>query len=112
MNRRTVLGMAPAAIAVGVVPAFAQTDTPVMALFRKWERFNAQMNGGEARALDDEEFDARMQDLNELGQRLMETPAQNAQDIVAKVISWTDSGGFELPGNDEPFWAEARAVVA
>lgn len=114
MNRRDLLKSLPAAAvlpAVVSVPATAATETPVMAAFREWHAFNAIMNGEEGRLMAEDDFNAGCQKLDNMNCRVMELPAQNAQDIVAKVISWTDSGGFELPRDDHPFWNEARAML-
>ena len=113
-SRRNLLKALPAVAvlpALTAVPAIAAPETPVMAAFREWDAMNAMMNGAEGMSMAEPEFNAGCQALDDLNCRLMELPAQNAQDIVAKVISWTDSGGFELPNSDHPFWNEARALV-
>jgi hypothetical protein len=119
MKRRDLMKMAPAMVAAGALPASAlqataSDETPVMRLFREHEAWNAYINGPETRSMPDDEFNAVLASYQDVEDRMMAEPARNAQDVVAKVLAWTDSGGFELPSPDAKpkFWAEIHAMVA
>ena len=116
-TRRNLLKAVPAIAAlpvVAAVPALADTETPVMRLFREWEKHRAYINSPEGLALPQPEFDTALDICHDLEVRMVNTPAQCAQDFIAKFVSWTGEGDFEAPNpNDFPsFWAEARALVS
>lgn len=115
-SRRNLLKALPAVAVipvVGAVPALAQTETPVMRLFREHEAWNAYINGPDTRSMPDYEFNAVLTRYQDVEDRMMAEPARNAQDVLAKVLAWTDSGGFELPSPESKpeFWAEIRTML-
>lgn len=121
LSRRALLKAAPAALIAGAVPAQGMTmtvtpspDTPVMALFREWRAHNEWLNGPATDGMPDVEFDDHCADDMAIIERMMLAPAQNAQDVCAKLIAVTDFGALisyaELEGA-ERVPAEARALI-
>ncbi|WP_017999057.1 hypothetical protein [Paracoccus sp. N5] len=117
MNRRALLKALPAAVVAGAAPAAALcvvdlAETPVMRMFRQWVAEETRLNGEEGRTMPESQFNADLFAQNELSNRIMEAPAEDARDMIAKALAWTSYGTFELPNDDHAFWAEARALVA
>lgn len=114
MNRRALLKLAPAALAVGAAPALAvaaSEETPVMKLFREWKRANEFAHS----QADDEAFEKALGERWEVEQRLMQTPSQNERDVLIKILAWTQFGDGDLEAGNpisQPIWDEARALVA
>ncbi|SIT75316.1 hypothetical protein [Pontibaca methylaminivorans] len=110
MNRRTFLAAAPAAAAGGVLPASAEPETPVMKLFREWQRLESA-----AHAAEGDEYE-RLHDLRwENEKRMIREPSRSALDVLLKITAWTGFGEGDLE-HDSPYipiiWEEARALVS
>ncbi|MDQ7776259.1 MAG: hypothetical protein Q4615_10395 [Paracoccus aminovorans] len=116
MNRRALLKLAPAVLAAGAVPAAAlcvvdPAETPVMRAYREWEALYAFLNRDDRGGLSADDWNSECDRRIEIEDQMMEMPAQNARDIIAKVLAYTANGDSELPYPDHAFWAEARALV-
>jgi len=118
MNRREVLTAAPAAgfatMMMGVAPAQADSETPVMMLFRDWQEALAEMERAferdEPELISDAYSDARHQ----IELRMLREPALTPLDLVAKFAAWTSYGQVVFGDDDprtEPVWAEVRAMI-
>lgn len=114
VSRRHLLGATPAILAGLAVPAVAESETPIIAKFREWERFWNYLNTDEAVAsLTDEEFDDACQRRRDMECEIVAMPARDARDFLAKVLAETANGDHELPPFDRApeFWAEARSFL-
>lgn len=112
-TRRALLKAAPALALVGAVPAAASTDTPVMAMFREWKRISAEMHAAYA-AKDDDAGDRACDARWAHEQILIHEPSQCEQDLLLKIIAWTDAGETDLEvGNPHlsTVWSEMRALI-
>jgi len=121
MNRRDLLTAALAApLAAVPAVAVAETDTPVMALFREWNKALADERDLDAQyrkqpcdeieALADAAADRRYQ----IELQMIEVKSEDARDVLAKIAAWTDYGVFQFDEGDKRLthvWAEARALV-
>lgn len=103
MKRREILTIAPAAgvaaMMAGAIPAQADKETPVMALFREWQAATDRL---EDLPYDDHAFDVALIARREIEMKLIETPAQGAVDVLAKVCAWTRFGECVLLDGDCP----------
>lgn len=119
MNRRALLKAAPALALVAAVPAQGMvpnttpsSETPVAALFRKWQRINEEVHA--AYAAEDDEAGERAQDARWAHEQiLMHEPSQCERDVLLKIAAWTDTGETDLEvGNPHlaTVWAELRAM--
>ena len=120
-NRRALLKLAPmvpVAAAIGV-PAVASEETPVMKLFREWEiasaeetRLSTSLPIGER---EDVLVDAASEKRQSIENQMLKEKSRTAQDVLAKIASWTLYGEFTFDNGDErlsPVWDEIRAFVA
>lgn len=114
MKRRQLLKLAPAALAVGAAPALAVEETPVMKLFREWEPLYQFVGTSASNGMPEEEWNQLHDRVWDIADLIVSTPAQTAQDFIAKVICNTVWGEHGLPdeGQNPSLWAEARALVA
>lgn len=113
MKRRQLLKLAPVVLAAGAVPvaAVAAEETPVMKLFREWEAAMADMDARKE-TISDADWVALDCHIDGLEEKIMDEPAQNGRDFIAKIVSWSHGGVFPLPKDpSDAFWAEARALV-
>ena len=114
MNRRAFLAAAPAVALAG--PVAAETETPVAALFREWERHHAAVRAADAArdyVAEDQAFDDRWA----VEQVLIHAPSQCERDVLLKILAWTAYGETELEAERNSshlstLWAEARALVS
>ncbi|RWR08502.1 hypothetical protein [Paenirhodobacter populi] len=114
VSRRNLLTAALAApLAAVPAVAVAETETPVMALFREWTEAKAAENAIVASTDDEAVHDKAWNDRFAVELRLMKEPAQNALDWALKICAWSNFGDgvcqdrFENPA----LWIEARALV-
>ncbi|MFC0339789.1 hypothetical protein [Paracoccus niistensis] len=121
MNRRDLLRAGPALALVGAVPtaAFelpqeaAQGDTPVMALFREWRRQHQLMES--LSGLSDDEYDEMSDVRAEIEARLFAEPAQDFQDVCAKLLALSlDGADFmdDAHNSGKKICEEAKALLA
>ncbi|SET74862.1 hypothetical protein [Paracoccus homiensis] len=118
MNRREMMAALPAA---ALVPAAALsgeilppiTETPVMALYRKWESIFAVQNGAEGERLTEAEHGRLDRQRWALEDAIFETPPQNAADVLAKVAARSNLGDHPLPDMKESpaFWQDLRDAI-
>ncbi|WP_134724833.1 hypothetical protein [Paracoccus luteus] len=112
MNRRALLKAAPALALAGAVPAGAEDETPVAALFREWKRLNADV--WSADKADDNDAFERAHDARWVHEQiLMHEPSRCERDVLLKIAAWTDTGEADLEvGNPHlaTVWAELRAM--
>ena len=112
MSRRALLKAAPTLALVGAGTAAAETETPVTALFREWQRINEEVHA--AYAAEDDEAGERAQDARwACEQILMHKPSLCERDVLLKIAAWTDTGETDLEvGNPHlaTVWAELRAM--
>lgn len=112
MKRREFLIATPAVAAAIAVPALSVPqieETPVMRAFREWEAYSAWVNT-EAGDLPEPEWDAAVNRLTDLEDEIIETPAESAFDVVAKVAAYANFGQNGLP-QDSIVWNEMRQLL-
>lgn len=117
MNRRTLLAALPAA---AVVPgaALAEAETPIVRLYREYNRItdaaHAHFEAGTGFEGKDEDEEMDRLFYNQRGQieaEMMALPCTCAADFAAKVIVDTAQGSLYSDWNTGPLWAEARALI-
>lgn len=113
MRRRDFLLVAPAACIPAAVQGASlstvESDTPIAALFREWQRLTA---AAEDRSLTDDECDAMCDLRSEVERRMNAIPARDAMDVLMKVAAFTEFGVYGIDGT--PFvdcWAEMHDLV-
>lgn len=99
MNRRALLKLAPAALAATTAPAAAlcivdPLETPVMRLFREWQAGYEYLESPATDGIADEMFNAELDRVNALAERLVDIPSENAQDVCAKIVAFTYNGSM------------------
>lgn len=118
MNRRKLLTAAPAfgfaGLLAGAVPAIADTETPVMRMFREWQPLSAWLNGPDSNDVPEAEFDRINGERIDLENRIMDVPAQGPGDVLAKMLARTNYGEDEMLDSKHlpQVWAEARQMLA
>lgn len=87
-------------------------ESPIAALHREIVRRHAFLNG--KHGLSEVDFDAYNMETVALADRIAELPAQNADDMLRKIMGYTINGDHELSGIGvaERFFDEARVLVA
>lgn len=94
MNRRQVMIAAPIASLRPVVSALADTETPVMVLFREWkaafDRLEDLVTDGWSQALIDVEVDG----VNRILDRMIAAPSRDGRDVCAKLTAFTYNGEY------------------
>ncbi|MDF3856207.1 hypothetical protein VB636_22405 [Paracoccus sp. APAP_BH8] len=116
MKRRDLMRLAPAALVAGAAPpagAVGVEETPVMKLFREWQPLHQFVCTSASAGMPDEEWNPLHDRVWDIADRIFATPAQTAQDFIAKVICHTVWGEHGLPdeGQNPSLWAEARALI-
>lgn len=118
MQRRDHLTAAPAfgfagLLATGAVPAIAETETPVMRMFREWQPLAAWLNGPEGQGAPEAAFNRANEQRIDLEGRMMEEPARSAADVLAKMTARTHFGEDEMmsAAHLPQVWAEARQMI-
>lgn len=109
MNRRQIIA-APAALALGAVPAAADGETPVKRLYREWlaqERLLPQVEGRPQA-----EIDAAYDLAHDMLNMLLAEPSQTPGDTALKLFAAIENADmfFHEPFKDA-LYAEARALV-
>lgn len=119
MNRRGLLTAAPAfgfagLLAAGAVPAIAETETPVMRMFREWQPLAAWLNGSKGQGAPEALLNRVNDQRIDLEDQMMEEPAQSAADVLAKMTARTHFGEDEMMSAQHlpQVWAEARQMIA
>lgn len=109
MSRRTLLTALPASGAAAVYPlsALADAPTPIIGLFRQWERANKDAQGASQ-----EERDRAVDLMTALESRMLALPSQSVADLAAKIAVYSSWGDFELPGREHMLWREMEALIA
>lgn len=106
MKRRDLLIAAPAF--AFAPPALAEIETPVMQLFRRWAAMQSDL---ETAAKEDAPgWEAMLEELTDLEDAMLRTPAVDACDFAAKVLAYCNEGRANLPNLPE-LWAEGRRVL-
>jgi len=116
MKRRDLMRLAPAALMAGAAPAVGAAgveETPVMKLFREWEPLYQFVGASARNGMPEEEWNQLHNRVWDIADLIVATPAQTAQDFIAKVICNTVWGEHGLPdeGQNPSLWAEARALI-
>ncbi|WP_287885980.1 MULTISPECIES: hypothetical protein [Paracoccus] len=116
MKRRDLMRLAPAALVAGAAPAVRAAgveETPVMKLFREWEHLHQFVCTSASNDMPDEEWNPLHDRVWDIADQIFATPAQTAQDFIAKVICNTVWGEHGLPdeGQNPALWTEARALI-
>lgn len=90
----------------------SEHDTPVMRLFREWEKAR-DIADNLPRGLSDEESAPYMEAEQEIWRTLYDCPPQNARDVVAKLYARTHGGALvHGDSNNCTNWAEARQLLS
>lgn len=114
MNRRSLLA-APAALALGAVPALAEAETPILRLYRQHkdiiEAAKRHVLVSTGLATDDEYERLFYGPAYEIEKEMMALPCTCAADFAAKVIVDTVEGNQFSDWETGTLWAEARALV-
>lgn len=112
-SRRAILAAMPVALVAAPAAALCvldPADTPVMKLFREWRAIT------ELVTRDAPMTEAELAEATErryaIKDQMFATPALTAQDVLAKLIASTTWGDFDLEGDEERFWADARALMS
>lgn len=110
VSRRALLKAAPAfaILPAAAIPAQAATETPVMRLFREWRPLAAWLNGPDGAAAPEAEFNRVNLARLDLEDRMVAVPAQNAEDVLIKIATYTHFGEGEVPTQ---VWPEVRAMI-
>lgn len=96
MKRRAFLRSAPALAflpSIAVVPALAESETPVMSMFRKWRLHYNWLNSDATRDMPEGAFDAETEAGRAIVRDMIELPARDMQDVLAKLMALTEWGG-------------------
>lgn len=117
MNRRAFIAAAPAVALAGTAQAqgmatitIPSPDTPVMALFREWERVRDAYNGHPGD--DDDEVATELLDrLYRIEDQISEARSETAADVGRKIVMVETYGDFKSD-HFKALLAEARALVA
>lgn len=91
-------------------------DTPILRLYREWDRLTAEGCVYVPLATDPREEDDEMERMfweprRRIGDQLMALPSTCAADFAAKVIVDTGAGNFLSDWDDGDLWVEARALT-
>ena len=116
MNRRALLKLAPAAIVATPAAALcsADTETPVMRLFREWEVVTRiVVAASDDDDMSDDEFEVVSQRQTDIEDEIARTPPENLRDFAAKMFARSSGAKMDLPREDDclGLWAGARALV-
>lgn len=120
VSRRGLLAAAPAfgfagLIGAGAVPAIAATETPVMAMFREWQRlYEIERQVHEASETgSDDSTRAATDALIAIERQLIALPVQGPQDVLVKIAAVSCYGAFaDALDQGEEVWAEVREMIA
>lgn len=111
MSRREVFLGAAALPVVAALPAQASDDTPIMALFREWQRLDDEIERPER--IEDDDIAALNDRKMEIETKMCAQPSLTGHDLAAKIIAVTDGDDFEISGpNADALWAEINGLVS
>lgn len=113
MMRREVFKAAP----LLALPALLATDsaagnieeqTPCGRIFHIWDMERNRINGPEGAAMTEEEYNEFVREFDRLGSLIECAPAENARDVMLKVIVLSDYGCLGLPTREASpeLWVE------
>lgn len=113
VTRRALITAAPVIALAAVLASGAEpeeTQTPVMALYREWERLlsDAERYGVTGDDMADDRYWADVYDVED---RIFATPATDRGDMMIKICVATGFGQWGI-NHGKQIWAEARALVA
>lgn len=119
INRRRLLlagpavAVAAAAPAAGAFEAASPEPTPVAVLFQQWKEYNTWLESPATDGMEEEAFDAAVDVRTDLENRMIETPAQDAADVLMMITAYADFGIGEVPGRNQlpKLWEQVRAVL-
>lgn len=69
------------------------TPSPIMTMFQHW---NAIRNRSEEPGISDDEVNRRVDETDEVMERLLALPCRDATDLAAKVMCFTHFGNYDL----------------
>jgi hypothetical protein len=78
-------------------------DTPVMVLFRRWQRAYTKMQAD----VGEQFYDTLNDACAALEMQIVATPAVDAQDILAKLVAYMNYGAFPLESREAIGWGVA-----
>ena len=86
-------------------------ESPIAALHREIVRRNTFLNGDHG--LSEDDFEAYNMETVALADRIVDLPAQNADDMLRKIMGYTINGDHDLSEGDraQRICAEARALI-
>ncbi|WP_172298148.1 hypothetical protein [Pseudoruegeria sp. HB172150] len=111
MARRALLAALPAsgaALAFQALPSAAESPSPIMRSFGEWQRLRDATSG-----VPEDECDRLFDSMCAIASEMMEMPAQDGRDVLAKVVAWTSWGYLGLPEGSEHalFWTEVTTML-
>lgn len=111
--RRSFLAAAPAAAVTGALPAAAETDTPVMRLFREWRAFTEWLEGPQSNSVPQAEYNAMCGQAAEMLDEIIAAPSMRHADTALKLFAVIENGEllYDMRHKDA-LYSEARALVA
>ncbi|MFC3628203.1 hypothetical protein ACFOM8_01950 [Paracoccus angustae] len=116
MKRRNLLKAIPAVAVLpvmGVVPAEAETETPVEDLFRRWLVLDAEESRIYAESDDEDEHAAATDRKIEVENQMRAAPKLKFTDVALTILASTSYGLFGLSDEwRDGFRDEARALIA
>lgn len=108
MNRRSFLCAAPAVGLAFPLASFAE-DTPILALFRKWDELYQR---GYDLSFTEDEVNDNIDEIRRIELEMMALPVKGLADFAAKVAAYTNYGDFGLtPEGGHDLIAEAKALL-
>ncbi len=114
MNRRDFIASASTLPLAGAALASVQVEpTPVQKLYREWKAKWDWIEGEGSRGMPEDEFNEYCDNLNEIEDRIRNTPSETVSDILAKITAVTGFGSYALDDNqgDPVFWTEVEQAL-
>ncbi|MFN3312564.1 MAG: hypothetical protein ACK46Q_03755 [Hyphomonas sp.] len=120
MNRREVLTAAPVSLVASGLPLGALfapgneglSQTPIMALFRRWRAAEAAEQEAYAEGAPDSRCKPLSDTRKELEDLIVAEPCQLARDWIAKAAALSAFGTFDTDlASHRRLWAEAREIM-
>lgn len=119
LSRRRLLHIAPVA-AVGlatsaVAPHAAPQEgvTPIRALFLQWKEYNAWLGSSATDGMPEDEFDAAVDVRTNRENQMIETPAEDAADVLMMIAAYADFGIGDVSGRHHlpKLWDQVCAIL-
>lgn len=120
LTRRGLIAAAPATGVAMVATPFAHampaqgSETEILRLFREWRAYFEWAEGPATDGMDAEAFDAALDGLREIEDRMFALPCQNPMDVLAKLMAFTHDGD-EFADDDgrrsSVILADAKAII-